>query len=97
MMKLALPTVAALTLSQAALSEPNSDATTAQVAEKCTAAAEAAGFNNAQEGCECFANSLSDEERDAYMAMDLTEWDNSATDDMKEKGFTCFPETRPPE
>lgn len=91
MMKLALPIVAEFAFSQAALSEPNSDATTAQVTEKCTAAAGAAGFINAQAGCECSANSLTDEERADYMEMDLNKWDKSATDEMKEKGFTCFP------
>lgn len=63
----------------------------ADVVEKCTAAMNSIEAENVDAGCVCFADALSEEEREAYNALDLTTWDEAASDSLKEKGAMCFP------
>jgi len=67
----------------------NEDAKAAAMA-KCMADTSALGAQDAEEGCTCFVDRLSDEEASAYAQ--ITDWDRDATPSMKQAGAACFPE-----
>lgn len=82
-----LPVIAlAMMMTAPALAEDHAD-----VVEKCTAAMTSIGAENVEAGCVCFADALTEDERKDYNALDLTTWDEAASDSLKEKGAICFP------
>jgi hypothetical protein len=58
--------------------------------DKCVADVTAYGEKDPQGGCTCFFESISEEDAEAYL--DVSDWENEASDDMKEAGAACFPD-----
>lgn len=63
-----------------------------EVAERCDAIVTEMGAEDANGGCVCFEDSISEEEQEIYLSLESEDdWNARATDDMKEAIAACFP------
>lgn len=58
---------------------------------KCVEAMTALSAENVEAGCACFIAALSETEIAEYQALDLSKWEDEASDELKEAGEACFP------
>ena len=60
------------------------------VMDKCVADVTPLGSPDPEGQCSCFAEAITDEQADEYLA--ITDWESEASDELKEIGVQCFPE-----
>ena len=62
-----------------------------EVADKCSEAMTAIGAPNVEQGCACFEDETKGDLAKEYLALDLSRWNEDASDGLKQAAEKCFP------